>query len=227
MPTSAIVLAAGLGTRMRPLTERLPKPLIEVAGRTLLDRALDRLTEAGVEQAVVNVSYLGGMIEAHLAGRERPRILFSREETPLETGGGIARALPLLGDAPFFSMNADVITLNGAQPFLERMRLHWRPEMDALLLVHPRERAVGYEGKGDFYLHNGILSRDAEVRPYVFTGVQLLHPRLFADAPKGAFSMNLLYGRLIGEGRLFGLAHDGDWLHVGDLAGLEAARARL
>jgi MurNAc alpha-1-phosphate uridylyltransferase len=226
-PESAIVLAAGMGTRLKPLTDRIPKPLVEVAGRTLIDRALDRIAGAGIARAVVNVSYKAEMIEGHLRTRRSPAIRFSREAQPLETGGGIRHALALLGKGPFFSLNADVITLDapGRTPFLQRLAEAWREEADALLLVQPTARAVGYDGRGDFDLDAaGRLTRRAgEAAPYVFTGVQLLHPRLFANAPEGPFSMNLLYAKLMREGRLFGLAHEGGWLHVGDPEGLAAA----
>lgn len=228
----AVVLAAGLGTRMRPFTDRLPKPLLPVAGVTLIDRALDWLVAAGVREAVVNSYYLAELLEAHLTARTQPAITISREETLLETGGGLKKALPLLRPEPFVSVNSDVICLDGSQPALHRLLEAWDDrEMDALLLLHPVDRAVGYDGKGDFFLDNGLLRRrrDEPSAPYVFTGVQLVHPRLFAGSPAGAFSMNVLYNRgMDADGRLHrirALVHDGDWLHVGDPDGLRAAEA--
>lgn len=227
----AMVLAAGLGLRLRPLTDARPKPLIAVAGRTMLDRALDHLAAHGVEHAVVNSHYLAGQIEAHLAKRRVPRIRISYEQTLLETGGGIANALSQLGPAPFFAVNADIVWSDGASPALAGLAGRWDDAaMDALLLVHPRERAVGYDGKGDFRLRpSGALVRRAggESAPFVFTGVQLLHPRLFAGAPTGAFSMNILYDRALAAGRLFGLAHDGGWYHVGTPEALRTVEMAL
>jgi MurNAc alpha-1-phosphate uridylyltransferase len=230
-PRRAMVLAAGLGLRLRPITENIPKPLVPLAGRTLLDRALDALDAAGVEAAVVNSHYLGAMIEAHLAGRARPRIVLSAEEELLETGGGVARALPHLGAAPFYVINADIAWTDGATPALARLADAWRDEaMDALLLLHPVDDATGYDGSGDFFLRDeGALERrgDAARAPYVFTGVQILHPRLFVDAPDGPFSLTVLYDRARETGRLAGIVHDGDWHHIGTPAGLAEASARL
>ncbi len=230
-PDRAMVLAAGLGLRMRPLTETRPKPLIEVAGRTLLDRALDRVVDAGVGDCVVNTHHLGAMIHDHLAGRTAPRIAFSDEETPLETGGGVARALARLGAGPFYIVNADVVWLDGRRSALRRLAELWDDaRMDALLLVHPTTRAVGYEGRGDFVvdpLGAARRRRETEVSPYVFTGVELAHPRLFADAPKGAFSLNLLFDRAAAARRLYAMVHDGEWFHVGTPAALAAAEAAM
>lgn len=232
MPSHAMVLAAGLGLRLRPLTETTPKPLVSVAGRTLLDRALDRLAAAGVSDAVVNVHYLADMIVAHLAGRTEPRIALSREDDELlETGGGVTRALPLLGGDPFFVVNADIAWADGTTPALRRLAEAWNDAtMDALLLLHPVGTATGYDGVGDYAIEtDGRLRRrrDEPAAPYVFTGIQLLHPRLFAGAPAGPFSLARLYDRAQDAGRLFGLAHDGDWHHIGTLAGLEIAERRL
>jgi MurNAc alpha-1-phosphate uridylyltransferase len=214
-----MVLAAGLGTRLRPLTDTTPKPLVRVAGRTLLDRAIDRLAESGVEEVVVNIHHLAEQMENHLKRRRSPRIRISREQQRLETGGGVANALKLLGDGPFFVVNADVIWLNGPYPTLARLASTWDDrQMDALLLVHPTVDAFGYDGIGDFMMDPvGRLVRrpEAYLAPYLFAGVQILHRRLFADAPNSAFSLNLLYDRAIDAGRLSGMLHDGKWLHVG------------
>lgn len=231
-PRRAMVLAAGLGLRMRPLTQNRPKPLIPVAGHTLLDRALDRLVEAGVEEAVVNLHYLGAMIEAHLANRAAPRTILSREEDRLlETGGGVTRALPHLGDDPFYVVNADIAWADGKTPALRRLAATWREDtMDAVLLLHPVATATGYDGVGDYTMDgDGALRRrrDDPAAPYVFTGIQLLHPRLFASAPTGPFSLTRLYDEAETAGRLFGVIHDGDWHHIGTPAGLETAEQHL
>jgi MurNAc alpha-1-phosphate uridylyltransferase len=226
-----MVLAAGLGERMRPITDSLPKPLIEIRGRALLDVILDRLEAAGVTEAMVNLYYLGEMIEAHLKGRSRPRIAFSPEETRLETGGGVRKALPKLGKDPFYVVNGDVCWLDGRTPALRRLAESWDDKtMDALLLLHPTAFAVGYEGRGDFTMSaNGHLRRrgEREVAPFVFAGIQLLHPRLFADTPEDAFSLNLIYDRAIEAGRLWGLRHDGEWFHLGTPESLAEAEDAL
>lgn len=229
-----MVMAAGLGRRMRPLTDTMPKPLVKVAGVPLLDRALDWLYASGVEEAVVNTHYKAEMLEAHLAGRRHPAIRISYEETVLETGGGIKNALPLLGAEAFFVVNSDAICIDGKAPALRRLAAAWdESAMDALLLVHPVETAVGYHEAGDFFLDGGKLRRrlrEAKA-PFVFTGIQLLHPRLFRDSPDGVFSLNVLYNRAMREDgtlpRVAALAHDGAWLHVGDPQGLAAAEAFL
>ena len=208
----AMVLSAGFGKRLRPITETTPKPLVRLRGRSLLDRVLDRLEAAGVDEVVVNLHHLGDKIEAHLADRIEPRIVFSHEEDEiLETGGGVKKALPLLGDAPFFVCNADVCWLDGRAPALLRL--------DALLLMEAMADAVGYDGRnGDYFMTpEGQLRRRGErqMAPFLFAGVQLLHPRLFRRAPEGPFSLNALYDRAEKGGRLWGLRHDGEWFHVG------------
>ena len=229
---TGLVLAAGLGLRMRPLTETTPKPLIDVAGRTLLDRALDRFEDAGVETAVVNVHYLADQVTAHVAGRTAPRVVVSDETAELlETGGGVKKALPLLGPDPFLVSNSDAILLNANTPALGRLMERWEDdEMDALLLLHSTVEAYGYEGMGDFTADPvGRLARrpEQEVAPYLFTGTQILHPRLFDGAPDGKFSLNVLYDRALEAGRLYGVVHDGEWFHVGDAAGLAQAEAYM
>lgn len=227
----AMVLAAGRGVRLRPLTDRLPKPLVPVGGIAMLDRALDALASAGVSQAVVNVHHLASQIEARLATRMQPAIRVSREDELLETGGGIAKAIAHFGAEPFFAVNADIVWLDGETPALARLAEAWDGgRMDALLLVQPVARAVGYDGSGDFALTGeGRLKRrgSAPSAPFVFAGVQILHPRLFDGAPAGAFSLNVLYDRAHDAGRLFGLAHNGGWLHVGTMDGLAAAERAL
>jgi N-acetyl-alpha-D-muramate 1-phosphate uridylyltransferase len=228
-PKTAMVLAAGLGLRMRPLTLERPKPLIEIAGRTMLDYALDRLQDAGVETAVVNTHYLGEMIAAHLRGRAKPEITLSPEERPLETGGGIRHALPLLGDVPFFTVNADIVWLDGPRSALREMIQQWDPErMDALLLLTPSVLAIGYDGIGDFFIEqDGSVRRriEQEIAPYVYAGVQIVKPELYRDPtlPEGPFSNNRIWDKVQENGRLFGVRHDGLWFHVGTPQALQEA----
>jgi MurNAc alpha-1-phosphate uridylyltransferase len=219
-PTRAMVLAAGFGKRMRPVTATTPKPLVEVAGRSLIDYGLDRLQTAGVEEAVVNVHYLADLMEVHLSRRKAPRVTISDERGKLlDTGGGIAKALPHLGDAPFFLLNADTFWLEGATPNLVRLANAWKPEeMDGLLMLAPTVTSIGYDGTGDFVLStDGRIARRSErhVAPFAYAGAGIISPRLFADIPDGAFSLNLLFDRAIADGRMFGLRMDGLWLHVG------------
>jgi len=231
VPRRAMVLAAGLGLRLRPITERLPKPLVEVGGQTMLDRTLDGLAMAGVEDAVVNVHYLPEAIESHLARCRRPRLSISRESALLDTGGGVAKALPQLGTTPFFVANSDVVVLHGPTLAWHRLAAAWRDaDMDALLLLHPTATAFGYDGDGDFAIAaDGRLRRrrETEIVRFLFTGLQILHPRLFKDAPAGAFSLNRLYDRAASVGRLFGIVHDGAWLHIGSPVALARAEAYL
>jgi MurNAc alpha-1-phosphate uridylyltransferase len=231
-PKVAMVLAAGLGLRLRPITETRPKPLVEVAGRSILDRVLDGLTDAGVEHCVVNTHYLADQIDTHLAARPTPPVDLSHEEELLDTGGGINRALGSLGSEPFFAVNADILWDEGpGEAALRRLGQAFdAARMDALLLLVPRTRAVGYDGAGDFRLDGeGRLARRgaAPSAPFVFTGLQVLRPELFDGAPDGAFSLNLLYDRAIANGRLFGLEHAGRWFHIGTPAGLDLAEAAL
>lgn len=225
----AMVLAAGLGLRMRPITLSTPKPLVSVAGRTMLDRALDHLAVAGVQEMVVNTHWLAERITEHLA--DRSDISLSHEDELLETGGGVAKALPLLGHDPFYVVNSDIIWTDGETPALARLATAWREQdMDALLLLQPTATAVGYEGKGDFFINGADVPRrrgEAATAPLLFSGVQILHPRLFEGCPSGKFSLNVLYDRALAEGRLFGLVHDGRWFHVGTPAALPEVEALL
>ncbi|MBI1180485.1 MAG: NTP transferase domain-containing protein [Alphaproteobacteria bacterium] len=233
LPQRAMVLAAGLGLRMRPLTDHRPKALLEVGGRTLVDWALDALARAGVPEAVVNHHYLGQMLVEHLAQRTGgPRLTLSDETDRLmETGGGVVKALPLLGAAPFFVINADVVWTDGPTDTLRRMAAAWDPErMDALLLLAPRARTIGFDGPGDFFLEpDGRLRRrtPAPEAPFAYCGVQIVAPRLFRDPPDGPFSNNVPWNRALAEGRLYGIEHDGWWLHIGDPAGRDKAEAFL
>ena len=227
-PSIAMIMAAGLGTRMRPLTNTMPKPLVKVAGKPLIDYALDFLAKSGVQNVVINSHYFAEILEAHLhTHMPSPQIIISRETEVLETGGGIKNALPLLGEQSFFVLNSDVICIDNADntPALLRLAQHFDEEkMDVLLLLHQVKNAVGYNGAGDFFLtESGALRRRTqnETAPYVFTGIQIIHPRLFANSPDGKFSLNVLYNRNLE--RVSAIIHNGEWLHVGSVTELEQA----
>jgi MurNAc alpha-1-phosphate uridylyltransferase len=227
-----MVLAAGLGTRMRPLTDTLPKPLVKVAGRALIDHVLDKLAAAGVKTAVVNVHYLADQIERHLAKRKKPRIVISDERgVLLGTGGGVVRALPLLGAEPFFHINSDTIWIDGATPNLTRLAQAFDAKaMDALLLLAPAKGSIGYAGSGDFSLHadGRLVARVAGTQaPLVYAGAAILAPTLLHEAPQGAFSLTDLFKRAAEQGRLHGLRLDGRWMHVGSPDAIAAAEAAI
>lgn len=221
VPKTAMVMAAGLGKRMRPLTAARPKPLIEVAGRTLLDHVLNRLRAAGVEKVVVNVHYLPDALEAHLAARaDGLDIRISDERSQLlETGGGLVKAAPLIEGDPFIAVNSDNLWIDGPADTLKLLASHWDDErMDALLLLVPHARAQNHTGRGDFHMdRSGRLRRreKAHVAPFVYTGVQIMSKRLLMDAPEGPFSTNLLWDRAMEQGRCFGAVHQGLWFDVG------------
>jgi N-acetyl-alpha-D-muramate 1-phosphate uridylyltransferase len=225
------VLGAGLGLRMRPLTETIPKPMVRLAGRPLIDHVLDRIAQAGIKTAVVNVHYRPEVLIAHLAARHAPRIVISDErDALLDTGGGIVKALPVLGAGPFLVHNSDSVWLE-ASANLDRLIGAWDGEaMDSLLLLAPSKGSIGYSGGGDFaLLPDGRVRRrrkDEDV-PYVFTGVSIAQPRLLEGAPQGPFSLNRLWDRAIGQGRLFGIAFEGTWMHVGDPVALAAAESAM
>ncbi|MBT8388491.1 MAG: nucleotidyltransferase family protein [Altererythrobacter sp.] len=228
---TAMILAAGMGKRMRPLTASQPKPLVRVAGRPLIDHALDRLEDAGVAKAVVNVHYLADALEAHIVGRAAPAVTISDErEELLETGGGMLKALPRLPD-PFFSLNSDNIWLDGPRSAFHDLSNRWNPdEMDALLLVVPHARAVNFSGSGDFHMDPlGRLRRriSGRIAPFIYTGIQLVSHRLMREAPEGAFSTNLLWNRAIEEGRLFGASFTGQWFEVGTPEAIAPTEAAL
>ncbi|NVO16997.1 MAG: nucleotidyltransferase family protein [Rhodoplanes sp.] len=231
-PRNAMVLAAGLGTRMRPLTDTLPKPLVPVGGKPLLDHVLDRLVASGVETTVVNVHFFADQIERHLAGRHRPRIVISDERPALlGTGGGVVKALPQLDNGPFFLVNADTLWIDGVKTNLDRLaQMFDSAAMDALLLLAATSASIGYSGRGDFGMTpDGRLQRRAEreVVPFVYSGVALLSPALFADAPDGAFALTRLFDRAEAAGRLFGLRLEGLWMHVGTPEAIAAAEKAI
>jgi len=232
IPRSAMILAAGYGTRMRPLTDKMPKPLVPVGGKALINHVLDRLAAVGVETAVVNVHHFADQIEQHLKPRRAPRIAISDERAGvLGTGGGVAKALPLLGTAPFFHVNSDTLWIDGVKPNLERLATAFEPDqMDALLLLAPTATSVGYAGRGDFAMApDGRLRcrAEREVVPFVYAGAAVLTPGMFADAPEGPFSLNLLFDRAIDASRLCGLRLDGVWMHVGTPEAIMAAEAAI
>lgn len=227
-PQAAIVLAAGRGVRMQPLTAQVPKPLVRLKGRSLIDHVLDRLATAGVARAVVNVHYLADMLEAHLSARQKPRITISDERgLLLDTGGGVVHALPELGPEPFLIHNSDSVWIEGVGANLERLIAAWDDgKMDSLMLLASATASLGYEGAGDFVMGNdGRLQRRGErqVAPFVFTGVSIAHPRMFQGAPQGRFSLNQLWNTAMENGRLYGLRFDGLWMHVGTPEALNKA----
>ncbi|OYU89109.1 MAG: mannose-1-phosphate guanylyltransferase [Bradyrhizobiaceae bacterium PARB1] len=227
-PTKAMVLAAGLGLRMRPLTETMPKPLVAVAGQPLLDHVLDKLAAADVSEAVVNVHYLPDQIIDHVKSRTAPKVIISDErDQVLGTGGGVVKALPLLGDAPFYHLNADTMWIDGARPNLARLAESFDPaKMDILLLMAPTANSIGYTGKGDYEMRtDGTLRRRKEnqVVPFVYAGVAILSPAIFKDAPDGEFSLTQLFDRANEAERLYGLRMDGLWMHVGTPDAVRAA----
>jgi MurNAc alpha-1-phosphate uridylyltransferase len=231
-PRTAMVLAAGFGERMRPLTDRMPKPLIAVAGKPLIDHVLDRLAAAGIERAVVNVHYLADHIERHLEARAAPRIVISDERDKLlDTGGGVVKALAAIGSEPFIHVNSDTMWIDSVKPNLQRLAEAFdAAEMDALLLLAAATMTIGYEGRGDFTMApDGRLTRRAEraVAPFVYAGAAILRPELFRDAPDGAFSLTTLFDQAAAAGRLHGLRMEGVWMHVGTPAAIKEAEAAI
>jgi MurNAc alpha-1-phosphate uridylyltransferase len=236
--TAAMIMGAGMGLRMRPLTTDRPKPLVMVGGKTLIDHSIDRLVAAGVSRIVVNLHYRGEMLRAHLARRRDAEIIFSDEtDKLLDTGGGVVKALPLLGSAPFFVLNSDSVWVENATAAtstttLAAMIEGWdETRMDGLLLLANMHTAMGYEGTGDFVLMaDGRIARarhHAGLSAYAFPGVQIVHPRMFEEAPEGAFSTNLMWDRAIARGRLFGAMLNGVWIHVGTPEARDEAEAYL
>lgn len=231
-PQSAMVLAAGLGRRMRPLNNGLPKPLVSLRGRPLIDHVLDRMAEAGVARAVVNVHHCADEIVAHLASRHRPAITISDERSLLlDTGGGVRNALGLLEAPSFLVHNSDSVWIDRDNANLQHLFAAWDDaRMDTLMLLAPIGTSLGYVGAGDFALdaaRRTVRRSPGADAPFVFTGVSLAHARLFDDSPAGAFSLNVLWDRAIAAGRSFGVMLDGTWMHVGDPDALVAAERRL
>jgi MurNAc alpha-1-phosphate uridylyltransferase len=233
VPRTAMIMAAGLGKRMRPLTATKPKPLIEVNGKALLDHVLEKLRVAGVRKVVVNVHYLAGALEAHLASREHGlEVIISDERTQLmETGGGLIKALPLIGDDPFLALNSDNLWIDGPADTIKLLASQWDDtKMDALLLLVPQARALNNKGMGDFHMDRAGRIRRRErshVAPFVFTGIQMVSKRLLRDAPDGPFSTNILWDRAIEKGRAFGAVHQGLWFDVGTPQSIPMTEAAL
>jgi MurNAc alpha-1-phosphate uridylyltransferase len=231
-PSRAMVLAAGRGERMRPITSTMPKPLVKVAGQAMLDFVLDRLADAGVARAVVNVHYLGEQIVEHLATRTRPQIVISDERAELlDTGGGVVKALPELGREPFFHLNSDTLWIDSVKPNLVRLAEAFDPaSMDILLLLAPVATSIGYAGRGDFSMSaDGRLTKrgEQEVAPYVYAGAAILTPALFDGAPKEPFSLTRLFDKARVAGRLHGLRLEGIWMHVGTPDAIALAEAAI
>jgi N-acetyl-alpha-D-muramate 1-phosphate uridylyltransferase len=231
-PQKAMVLAAGLGLRMRPLTDTMPKPLVSVAGKPLLDHVLDRLADAGVTEAVVNVHYLPDQIIAHTATRAHPHVIISDErDQALGTGGGVVKALPLLGSEPFFHVNSDTMWIEGVRSNLIRLADAFDPErMDILLLMAPTASSIGYSGQGDYsMLSDGTLRkrREHQVVPFVYAGAAIISPKIFDGAPQGEFSLVRMFDKANEQDRLFGLRLDGVWMHVGTPDAVTAAEEAL
>jgi MurNAc alpha-1-phosphate uridylyltransferase len=233
VPRTAMIMAAGLGKRMRPLTATKPKPLIEVGGKALLDHVLERLRVAGVKKVVVNVHYLADALEAHLASREHGfEVVISDERNLLmETGGGLVQAAPLIDCDPFLALNSDNLWVDGPADTLKLLASHWDDaKMDALLLLVPLARALNHKGMGDFHMGRTgrIRRRDrSHVAPFVFTGIQMVSKRLLRDAPPGPFSTNILWDRAIEEGRCFGAVHQGLWFDVGTPQSIQMTETAL
>ena len=229
--TAAMIMGAGLGLRMRPLTDERPKPLVTVGGKALIDHSIDRLVAAGVTLVVVNVHYKAEMLRAHLARRNDVEIVLSDEtDRLLDTGGGVVKAMPYFGDTPFFVINSDSIWVEDT-PALPAMLAQWDDSrMDGLLLLADMPTAIGYDAQGDFILrpdHHVVRARGNTGAAYAYPGVQIVHPRMFADAPEGAFSTNIMWDRAIAAERLFGTVLDGTWIHVGTPEAREEAEAAL
>jgi MurNAc alpha-1-phosphate uridylyltransferase len=230
--TRAMIMAAGLGTRMRPLTNEIPKPLVKVRGKALLDHVIDRLVGAGVTLIVVNAHYKGDQIKAHVAKRKDVEIRVSDEmDTLLDSGGGILKALPNFEGQPFYHANADTVWVEGASHALEKLQARWNPdEMDALMLLAPTVNTVCYDGRGDFMMDaEGRLSRvpEGRISPFVWMSMEILHPRLFDGMKPGKFSINPLWDRAIEKGRLFGMRLDGVWMHIDHPEAIKAAEDYL
>lgn len=225
---TAMVLAAGFGTRMRPLTDLTPKPLIKVAGKSIIDYGIDHLRNAGVSKAIVNAHYLPEQIVAWSKTISNPEIVISDEtDSILDTGGGIARALPLLGDEPFFVLNSDSFWIDKERPALQRLREAWHDKMDCLLLLCDPKKTTGYSGDGDFALANDGQITPQTIHGHAYIGAYLVHPRLFENAPKGKFSMWRMWEKAIAKKTFYGLVHEGHWLHVGTPSAVAEAESAL
>jgi len=226
----AMVLAAGYGTRLKPLTDRVPKPLVPVAGKPMIQYALDRLQAYGIDEVVINVSHLKEQLTAWLAGCKKLTVKLSGEAEPLETGGGLKKALPLLGHEPVFTINSDIIWLDEGESALDRLTRHWDDaKMDVLLLTQSKARAIGYD-KGEDHLfvkRENTFEWDAQEAPYIIAGIGILHPRILLDAPDGKFSVKVLWRQALAQNRLFCLPHHGRWFQTGTIEDIKKAEEFL
>ena len=231
IPKTAMILAAGHGRRMLPLTERIPKPMLVILGKTILDRSIDNLFSVGVTKIIINVSHLASVIVEHVGARKDHRIILSEEELPLETGGGVMKALPHLGNEPFFIINGDSVWVDGMKNTLRHLAENWNSNnMDALLMLTPTVKVENFTGFGDFFMNqDGILSRRKEkmVSPFAYMGLSIINPLSFVNTPDGAFSLNWFYDEAIERERLVGVIHDGLWYHVSTPSDLEFARFKF
>ena len=227
---SAMVLAAGYGTRLKPLTDRMPKPLVPVAGKPMIEYALDHLRAYGIAEVIINVSHLKEQLTAYLAQARGLTIKISEETEPLETGGGLKHALPLLGDAPIFTINSDIIWRDENESALDRLTRHWDDtKMDVLLLVQSRAKAIGYEQGEDhlFITPGNTIGWNTQEAPYIIAGIGILHPRILADAPDGKFSVKILWHRALAQNRLFCLPHQGQWFQTGTPADIRQVEKQM
>jgi MurNAc alpha-1-phosphate uridylyltransferase len=227
---TAMLLAAGYGTRLKPLTDHTPKPLVPVAGRPMIEYALDKLRDYGIGEIVINVSYLKEQLQAHLAQFKNLRVTISEEAAPLETGGGLKKAAPFLGDEPVFAINSDILWSDAGETALDRLTQHWDDaKMDFLLLAQPKARAVGYDQGEDhlFIKPENTLGWNAASAPYIISGIGIFHPRVLRDAPGGKFSVKVLWLRALAQNRLFCLPHHGRWFQTGTLADIRKTEAEL
>jgi MurNAc alpha-1-phosphate uridylyltransferase len=227
---TAMLLAAGYGTRLKPLTDHTPKPLVPVAGRPMIEYALDKLRDYGIGEIVINVSYLKEQLQAHLAQFKNLRVTISEEAAPLETGGGLKKAAPFLGGKPVFAINSDILWSDAGETALDRLTQHWDDaKMDFLLLAQPKARAVGYDQGEDhlFIKPENTLGWNAASAPYIISGIGIFHPRVLRDAPDGKFSVKMLWLRALAQNRLFCLPHHGRWFQTGTLADIRKTEAEL
>jgi MurNAc alpha-1-phosphate uridylyltransferase len=226
----AMVLAAGYGTRLKPLTDRVPKPLVPVAGKPMIQYALDRLQAYGIDEVVINVSHLKEQLTAWLAGYRKLAVKLSEEAEPLETGGGLRKALPLLGYEPVFVINSDILWTDEGESALDRLARHWDDsKMDFLLLAQPKSRAVGHDkGEDHLFIKPGnTIEWNAQEAPYIIAGIGIFHPRVLRDAPDGKFSIKVLWHHALAQNRLFCLPHHGRWFQTGTLADIKKTEDQL
>jgi MurNAc alpha-1-phosphate uridylyltransferase len=226
----AMVLAAGYGTRLKPLTDRMPKPLVPVAGKPMIEYALDKLRAYGIEEVIINVSHLKDQLTAYVAKLSGLTLKISEETEPLETGGGLKKALPLLGNEPFFTINSDIIWMDEPESALDRLTRHWDDaKMDVLLLAQSKAKAVGHDkGEDHLFIKPGnTIDWNEREAPYIIAGIGILHPRILLNAPDGKFTVKILWHQALAQNRLFCLPHHGQWFQTGTLADIKTAEKHL